>query len=87
MVHRTWKLLFAIMLMLTIACACSYTQYKKPSGKNSLLQILAAWKLIRSENGAPIITPILLEDGRIVPSSVGGVEYAHRFPARRMRQL
>ena len=39
---------------------------QKASSKNSLLQMLAAWKVIRSESGAPITTAIILESSSII---------------------
>ena len=40
-----------------------FIQYKKHSTEKKLPQMLAAWKVIRSESGARIITPIFLEGG------------------------
>ena len=39
-------------------------QYKKPSAEKKLASNIRNLKVIRSEGGAPITTPIALESGR-----------------------
>jgi len=63
MVQESCKLLFSIIIIFNEKYVDG-SNIKSLRMRKILSQMLAAWKVIKSESRAPITTSILLEDGR-----------------------